>query len=166
MVRYSLEDGPPRRGHTTTLHPMMVIDNLEDYDLIQSFQAMDERKLGRLTSHEVYTILLGLGYLDRNNYNPSFTLSELKNQIRQWNIQSRTRPGLGRTPPPPHAHNNQNENDDGDDDTVTLEALLGIVKKVWQISHRDVVFFGCYIPWDHRTCVCSHTQSILFLSTS
>jgi hypothetical protein len=38
------------------------MDSLDEFDIRDSFDAMDEEKLGRISTETFYTIYLGLGY--------------------------------------------------------------------------------------------------------
>jgi hypothetical protein len=49
--------------------------SINEFDIRESFDAMDDEKLGRLSIDQVYTLYLGLGY-------PKLTVLELRNKVR------------------------------------------------------------------------------------
>ena len=51
------------------------MDSIDEYDVRESFDAMDDEKLGCLTLDQFYTLYLGLGY-------PRATIEEVKAKIR------------------------------------------------------------------------------------
>lgn len=55
-----------------------VDDDDVEWDLQQSFEAMDDEKLGRLSIHAAYTLLLGLGYLNLRDRGCRFTEDDLR----------------------------------------------------------------------------------------
>lgn len=51
------------------------MDSLDEYDIRDTFDALDEEKEGKLTIDKFYTLYLGLGF-------PKMTLEELRNKVR------------------------------------------------------------------------------------
>jgi hypothetical protein len=51
---------------------------MDEYDIEESFDALDDDKLGRLSINQAYTLLLGLGYLKDYKQKDSFTPADLK----------------------------------------------------------------------------------------
>lgn len=55
---------------------------MDEYDIEESFAALDEDKLGRLSIDQAYTLLLGLGYLKDYKQKDCFTPADLKEAVR------------------------------------------------------------------------------------
>jgi hypothetical protein len=83
---------------------------MDEYDIEESFEALDESKLGRLSIEQAYTLLLGLGYLKDYKHSATFTVTDLKDCIR----------GI--------VHGRMDEDETGE--WVSLKALLLVVEKV------------------------------------
>mmetsp|Transcript_20411 Transcript_20411/g.32848 ORF Transcript_20411/g.32848 Transcript_20411/m.32848 type:complete len:201 (-) Transcript_20411:346-948(-) len=92
-------------------------DEEEDHDLLESFDALDEDKLGQITVEQAYTLLMGLGYLQDYKKKDRFTLETIKMTLRQIAAQEQV-------------SGDQNDDDDSDENEgggVTLERLKMIV---------------------------------------
>jgi hypothetical protein len=50
------------------------MDSIDEYDIRESFDALDDEKLGRLTVDQSYTLYLGLGY-------PRMALPEWRSKV-------------------------------------------------------------------------------------
>lgn len=94
---------------------------MDQYDIEESFEALDEDKLGRLSIDQAYTLLLGLGYLRDYKQKTLFTPSDLKDSVRRI-VRGRM-------------------DEDGTGQWVSLTSLLLVVEKV-RLSSLCIYFYG------------------------
>jgi hypothetical protein len=100
-----------RLGHTA--NPIMVTLSfglMDQYDIEESFEALDKDKFGRLSIDDAYILLLGLGYLKDYKQKDNFTPSDLKHSVRRV-VQGQM-------------------DEDGTGERVSLKSLMHVVEKV------------------------------------
>ncbi|KAL3927842.1 MAG: hypothetical protein SGARI_005212 [Bacillariaceae sp.] len=68
-------------------------DERQQWDLHQSFDAMDDAKLGRLSISQAYTLILGLGYLQDYKAQDRFTPQILKDAVQTIQQQEQEEQG-------------------------------------------------------------------------
>ncbi|KAG7368427.1 hypothetical protein IV203_031170 [Nitzschia inconspicua] len=108
MVTFSLEE---------------VDDDDIEWDLQQSFDAMDDEKLGRLSIDAAYTLLLGLGYMRDYKLRDRFTTEDMTFAVRALRREQKLKNGE------PFAK------DDGD--WVTMEILKQVIEMYSFVLQRD-----------------------------
>jgi hypothetical protein len=97
----------------------------QQWDLKQSFESVDDDKLGILSVDQAYTLVLGLGYLQDYKAQDRFTPQILRDAVKAIRRQEREERGI------------YGVGDDPDDDGVTLEVLQKVLDVYSSVLHRD-----------------------------
>lgn len=85
--------------------------DVDQYDIKESFEALDTQKTGRLDFELAYSLLLGLGYMSDYKKKDDFNVSTLEQAAKR-------------------IENAQNENYDGVQSGIDLDTLLAVVDAV------------------------------------
>ncbi|KAG7347767.1 hypothetical protein IV203_016472 [Nitzschia inconspicua] len=100
-----------------------VDDDDIEWDLQQSFDAMDDEKLGRLSIDAAYTLLLGLGYMRDYKLRDRFTTEDMTFAVRALRREQKVKNG------------EPFSKDDGD--WVTMEILKQVIEMYSFVLQRD-----------------------------